>query len=56
LTNCDTKPELQESIKDSASFDWHEIKKVQHYWFEVSAMTKPMRVREDLANYGGPKE
>jgi len=24
---------------------------VQHYWLEVDAMTRPMRVREDAGGY-----
>ena len=52
VTNCGTKPELQEPIKDPARFPWHEVIKVQHYWLEVNAMTRPMMVREEKASYG----
>ncbi|MGE5551793.1 MAG: helicase-related protein [Bacteroidota bacterium] len=52
VTNCGAKPELQEPIKDPARFPWHEVTKVQHYWLEVNAMTKPIMVREEKANYG----
>lgn len=52
VTNCETNPQLQEPIKDPARFDWREVTKVSHYWLEVDAMTKPMRVREDEADYG----
>jgi hypothetical protein len=49
VTNCATKPELQEPIKDPARLDWHEVTKVAHYWLEVNAMTKPMQVPEEDA-------
>ena len=52
VTNCGGKPQLQEPIKNPARFQWHEVTKVQHYWLEVNAMTKPMRVREDRYRYG----
>jgi superfamily II DNA or RNA helicase len=52
VTDCATKPALQEPIKDPARFPWHEVTKVAHYWLEVNAMTKPMMVREDEAPYG----
>ena len=52
VTNCAGKPTLQEPIKDPTRFPWHEVSKVQHYWLEVNAMTKPMMVREDSLPYG----
>ena len=53
VTNCrQSTPTLQEPIRDPARFPWHEVKKVQHYWLEVNAMTQPMVVREDRADYG----
>jgi hypothetical protein len=36
-----------------ARFPWHEVKKVQHCWLEISAMTQPMKIRDDLSPYGG---
>ena len=61
VTNCVTagalaqavagKPTLQEPIKDPAGFSWHEVKKVAHYWLEVDALTRPMKVGEDPAPY-----
>ncbi len=51
VTNCATQPHLHEPISDPASFPWHEVSKVQHYWLEVDAMTKPMQVREEQAGY-----
>jgi hypothetical protein len=52
VTNCGRKPTLQEPIRDPARFPWREVKKVQHYWMEVNAMTQPMQVREDSPPYG----
>jgi superfamily II DNA or RNA helicase len=51
VTHCDTKPKLEEPIKDPARFDWHEVKKVEHYRLEVDALTQPMRVWETKQNY-----
>ncbi len=42
VTNCASAPELQAPIRDPARFPWHEVKKVQHYWMDVKAMTGPM--------------
>jgi len=47
VTNCNSTPHLQPPIKDPARFPWHEVRKVQHYWLEVGAMTQPMAVREE---------
>ncbi|MGH8542933.1 MAG: helicase-related protein [Gammaproteobacteria bacterium] len=52
VTNCNEDPRLEEPIKDPAQFPWHEVTKVAHYWLEVDAMTKPMRVREETPPYG----
>jgi len=51
VVNCDAEPRLQ-IVKDPASLPWHEVKKVDHYWLSVDAMTKPMTVREDPSAYG----
>ena len=51
VTNCSDQPVLQEPIKDPARYPWHEVMKVQHYWLEVNAMTKPMQVRDSKAPY-----
>ena len=53
VTKCAGSPQLQEPIQDPASFPWHEVSKVQHYWLQVDAMTQPMRVREEGASYRG---
>jgi superfamily II DNA or RNA helicase len=46
VTNCTTKPELQEPVRDPARLDWTEVTKVAHYYLSVDAMKKPMQVRE----------
>ena len=52
VTNCNTSPQLQEPVKDPARMDWHEVKKVEHYYLSVDAMTQPMQVHEDAPPYG----
>jgi hypothetical protein len=47
VTNCDSTPRLETPIKDPVRFPWHEVRKVEHYWLEIDAMTQPMRVREE---------
>ena len=56
VTNCGQNPTLQEPIRDPARFPWHEVKKVQHYWLEVNAMTQPMQVQEDSSPYRPSEE
>ena len=51
VTNCASEPALQDPIPNPASFDWHEVKQVQHYRLSVNAMTQPMTVREDGKAY-----
>jgi len=53
VTDCNSNPVLQNPIKDPARLEWHEVKKVAHYYLSVDAMTRPMMVREDDAPYGG---
>ena len=53
VTNCAGDPQLQEPIEDPARFPWHEVSKVQHYWLQVDAMTKPMEIQGERAGYGG---
>ena len=55
VTNCATKPTLQEPIKDPARLKWHEVTKVAHYYLSVNAMTQPMEVREEQPPYDAPK-
>ncbi len=51
VTHCADQPILQEPIQDPARQPWHEVVKVQHYWLEVNAMTRPMQVREEGTSY-----
>ena len=53
VTNCGDTPVLQEPILDPAQHPWNEVKKVQHYYLNVDAMTQPMQVREDPLPNGG---
>jgi superfamily II DNA or RNA helicase len=53
VTGCKAEPCLQEPIKNPARFPWHEVKKVDHYYLSVDALTQPMRVRELDEPYGG---
>jgi hypothetical protein len=53
VTSCAKNPTLQQPIRDPASFPWHQVTKVQHYWLEIDAMTKPLMIREDQAPYKG---
>jgi len=52
VTDCSTKPTLQEPVRDPARLEWHEVVKVAHYSLGVDAMTRPMQVREDAQPYG----
>ncbi len=47
VTNCGDEPVLQEPILDPARHQWNEVKKVQHYYLRVDAMTQPMQVRDE---------
>ena len=42
VTHCAGVPQLQEPIRDPARFPWHEVTKVQHYWLDANAMTRPL--------------
>ena len=53
VTDCAGDPKLQEPVRDPARFPWREVSKVQHYWLEVDAMTKPMTLRENDPGYDG---
>ena len=43
---------LLKSIKDPARLQWHEVKKVDHYYLSIDAVTQPMQVREKETLYG----
>jgi len=52
VTHCDIEPQLQEPIKDPARFQWHEVKKVEHYRLDVNTMTQPLQLNADAPAYG----
>ncbi|HEX9662540.1 MAG TPA: DUF3883 domain-containing protein [Candidatus Binatia bacterium] len=52
VTSCKSQLCLQEPIKNPARFPWHEVRKVEHYYLSVDALTQPMSVRESPASYG----
>lgn len=39
-------------IKDPTRLPWHEVKKVDHYYLSVDALTQPMQVKEGPEVYG----
>ena len=43
---------LLNPIKDPERFEWHEVKKVDHYYLSINAVTQPMQVREKDIPYG----
>jgi superfamily II DNA or RNA helicase len=53
VTNCDVEPTLQEPVRNPARFPWHEVRKVEHYRLDVSALGQTMVLKEDTASYGG---
>lgn len=54
VTYCKTTPCLQEPIKDPARLPWHEVKKVDHYYLSVDAMTQPIKISQgEPPPYGG---
>lgn len=52
VTDCNITPTLQEPICDPAKFEWHEMKKVSHYYLSVDSIAQAMRVREKPATFG----
>ena len=52
VTDCKSDPKLQNPIKDPALLQWHEVKKVDHYYLSIDAATQAMMVREILPSYG----
>ena len=43
---------LLNPIKNPARLEWHEVKKVDHYYLSIDAVTQPMQVREEIIPYG----
>ena len=52
VTDCKGDPKLQNPIKDPARLQWHAVKKVDHYYLSIDAVTQPMQVREGEIPYG----
>ena len=49
-------PKLQEPVKDPARLKWHEVKKVDHYYLSVDAVTEPMEIREKREGFEDQKK
>ncbi len=45
-------PLFSKPIKDPARLQWHEVKKVDHYYPSIDAVTQPMQVKEEETPYG----
>ena len=43
---------LLKSIKNPTCLQWHEVKKVDHYYLSIDAVAQPMQVREKIEPYG----
>jgi hypothetical protein len=43
---------ISKPIKDPARLQWHEGKKVDHYYLSIDAVTQPMQVKEPTIPYG----
>jgi len=43
---------LLKSIKDPARLQWHEVKKVDHYYLSINAVMQPMQVKKKNIPYG----
>lgn len=56
VTDCKSDPKLQNPIKDPARLQWHEVKKVDHYYLSIDAVTQPMQIREGEIPYGDREE
>jgi hypothetical protein len=39
-------------IANPARFQWHEVKKVEHYYLSVDAVTRPMQIKENPTQFG----
>jgi hypothetical protein len=52
VTDCKGDPKLQNPIKDPARLEWHEVKKVDHYYLSIDAVIQPMQVKEKDIPYG----
>ncbi len=56
VTDCASKPLLQTPIADPSRLEWHEVKKIEHYYLTVDALTQPMQFSEpDQSPYEGER-
>jgi len=55
VTNCKSEPVHQDPTKNPTRFPWHEVKKVDHYYLSVDALTQPMQINEQPESYGERK-
>ena len=46
VTGCKEAPKLRDPVKDPARLKGHEVKKVDHYYLSVDAVTGPREIRE----------
>ena len=51
VTDCATEPRLREPIQNPGRFAWNAVSKVQHYWLDVNAMTRPMEGSEEKGRH-----
>jgi superfamily II DNA or RNA helicase len=56
VTRCKTEPRLEEPIPDPAKLQWHEVRRVAHYYLSVDAAVQPPEVRERPPLYTGDDE
>jgi SNF2 family DNA or RNA helicase len=56
VTNCKNEPQLQNPIKHPGRLQWHAVKKVDHYYLSIDAVTQPMQVRDGEIPYGDHKK
>lgn len=40
VTNCNEDPKLLAPLNNPATYPWHEVAKVQHYWMDVSVVVQ----------------
>jgi hypothetical protein len=49
--NCKEEPKLQDPVRDPARLKWHEVKKVDHYYLTIDALTQRMEIKEESPFY-----
>ena len=56
VTKCKEQAKLQDPVKDPARLKWHEVKKVDHYYLTINALTQHMEIREEQTDFKGQEE